>query len=155
VCVAPVFERAASSLLESIPAEGDRVRLVEIGSHCRGAVFLDGSSLITPALEAAIDRIARFHPGFYIGRFDLRVESVAALQEGRGLAVLELNGVAGEPAHIYDPAIGIWRAYLILFAYWKTAFEIGAMNRDRGCRPMRIRDLMNLLARRATRRRQV
>ncbi len=51
-------------------------RSAELGSHCRGSVFLDGGRLATPALEAGIDRISQAHPGFVFGRFDIRADSV-------------------------------------------------------------------------------
>jgi hypothetical protein len=111
-----------------VPAAGQRVRLVELGSHCRGAIFLDGGHLATEALRAAIDTVAKSHPGFYFGRFDIRASSVEELQAGR-FAVLELNGVSAEAAHIYDPAISLWEAYRVLFRQWRIAFEIGAANR--------------------------
>ena len=49
--------------------------LVEVGSHCRGAIFLDASDLLTPALEDAVERVSRPHPGFHLGRYDVRAES--------------------------------------------------------------------------------
>src|SRR4051794_19774660 len=40
---------------DRVPAAGERVRLVELGSHCRGAIFLDGGRHATPALRDAVD----------------------------------------------------------------------------------------------------
>lgn len=116
-----------------VPAKGEVVPLVEIGSHCRGTVFLDGRHLWTCALEQAVDRAAKAHPGFYFGRFDVRAASAAALQKGE-FQILELNGVGGEPAHIYDPAIGIVETYRTLFHHWRTAFAIGAAIREQARR---------------------
>jgi hypothetical protein len=116
---------------DRVPAAGERVRLVEIGSHCRGAVFLDGRRHETPALRAAIDAAAKAHPGFYFGRFDLRTPSIADFQAGR-FQILELNGVSAEATHIYDPAVSVWNAYRTLFLQWRLAFEIGAANRAAG-----------------------
>jgi membrane protein DedA with SNARE-associated domain len=113
---------------DRILATGERVRLVEIGSHCRGAIFLEGSSYETPELRAAIDAAAKQHPGFYFGRFDLRTPSIADFQAGR-FHILELNGVSAEATHIYDPAVSLVEAYRVLFLQWRIAFEIGAANR--------------------------
>jgi membrane protein DedA with SNARE-associated domain len=139
------YRRLSHRSMDEVPAEGERVQLVEIGSHCRGAIFADGSRLITPELEEAIERIARAHEGFYFGRFDLRAPSAEHLRRGEGLRVLELNGVAGEPAHIYDPAVSLLDAYRALFRHWRLAFLIGRLNVERGARPMPLVELARLL----------
>ena len=54
VCMARHHLRILGARAEDIPPRGERVRLVELGTHCRGAVFLDGSWVLTPALEEAI-----------------------------------------------------------------------------------------------------
>jgi membrane protein DedA with SNARE-associated domain len=126
-----------------VPAAGERVRLVEIGSHCRGAIFLDGGRHQTPELLAAVDQTAKAHPGFYFGRFDLRTPSIADFRAGR-FQVLEFNGVSAEATHIYDPAVGMWEAYRVLFRQWRLAFEIGAANRAAGTQPMSLPDFIRL-----------
>ena len=129
---------------DRIPAKGERVELVRIGSHCRGAVFLDAGHLATDRLLRSVDYVARRHAGFYFGRFDVRSDSSATLREGR-FRVLELNGVGAEAAHIYDPEVGLIDAYRSLFLQWKIAFEIGSVNRRRGHRPAGAADLIRLL----------
>lgn len=141
VCLHEAYLRQARRDPGEVPHAGERVPLVEIGSHCRGAIFADAHELRTDALENAIDSLGRAHPGFYIGRFDVRAESAEALREGR-FKVLELNGIGGEPAHIYDPAVSLWQAYAALFRHWRDLFEIGAANRAAGARPMPPRDLI-------------
>jgi membrane protein DedA with SNARE-associated domain len=132
---------------DRVPAAGERVSLVEIGSHCRGAIFLDGAGHETPQLSAAIDAVAQCHPGFYFGRFDLRAPGLADFQAGR-FSVLELNGVSAEATHIYDPAISIWEAYRTIFRQWRLAFEIGAANRAAGARPLTVADFARIVLRR-------
>jgi hypothetical protein len=128
-----------------VPQAGERIQLVEIGAHSRGTIFLDGSRYQTEALEAALDRIARSFEGFYFGRFDLRVSSLAALQQGRDFKILELNGVTSEATHIYDPINSLFEAYRVLFAQWRIAFEIGAQNQARGSRPLALRALLAII----------
>jgi len=131
VCMSQFYLRKLGARVHEVPAAGERVRLVELGTHCRGAVFLDGRWVLTPALEDAIDRISRAAEGFYFGRYDVRAESIEAFREGR-FKVLELNGVTSEATHIYDPRFGIVEAYRALFEQWRIAFEIGAINREAG-----------------------
>jgi hypothetical protein len=128
---------------DRVPAAGERVRLVELGSHCRGAVFLDGGRHETPELLTAIDETAQAHTGFYFGRFDLRTPSIADFRAGR-FQVLELNGGSAEATHIYDPAVSLWEAYRVLFLQWRLAFEIGAANRAAGAQPMIFSDFIRL-----------
>ncbi len=132
---------------DRVPRAGERVRLVEIGSHCRGAVFLDGSRHETAALRAAIDTVAQCHPGFYFGRFDLRTPSLADFKGGR-FYVLELNGVSAEATHIYDPAVSVCDAYRTIFRQWSLAFEIGAANRAAGARLLTLGEFVRMVRRR-------
>jgi hypothetical protein len=140
VCLAGVY-RVPS---DTVPAAGERVRLVELGSHCRGAIFLDGIRWNTPMLADAVERISQAHTGFYFGRFDLRAASVEAFQQG-DFRVIELNGVAAEATHIYDPAVSLLDAYRTMFTQWRIAFEIGAINRARGFAPMPLLDLLRVI----------
>jgi hypothetical protein len=144
VCLASIYLSRSLRPPSDVPDAGEIVPLVEIGSHCRGAVFRDGMHLKTPALEAAIDRVSNAHPGFYLGRFDLRSPSIEAFQHGI-FQIIELNGVTSEPTHIYDPAVSLVGAYRALFTQWRAAFEIGAINREMGVRPMRIAQFVRLI----------
>jgi membrane protein DedA with SNARE-associated domain len=139
-CIADVY---MARLKDRIPAKGERVRLVELGSHCRGAIFLDGARLETPQLAEAIDAAAKSHPGFYLGRFDVRTPSITTLQSGQ-FQILELNGVSAEATHIYDPAISVKEAYRVMLRQWKIAFEIAAENRKSGAVPTPLDDFLRL-----------
>src|SRR5262245_15874449 len=108
--VATFLERLGDRRHE-IPTEGSRVALGLAGNHAQGAMFTDGRSLITPALEARIDGIARAYPGFFIGRFDIRYADRDAFMAGRDLAIVELNGATAECTNIYDPAGSLLSAY--------------------------------------------
>ncbi len=144
VCQAATYLRLAACDVNEVLAPGTKVQIVELGSHCRGAIFLDGVRLVTGALEAAVDRASRALAGFQFGRFDVRSESIADLQAGRFL-IVELNGVSAEAAHIYDPAVSIWQAYRTMFTQWRIAFEIGAANRRLGARPASVGEIIRLV----------
>ena len=152
VCQAPLHLDRFADRLAEVPAAGARVPLVEIGNHCRGTVFRDARALVTPELERRIEEIARGLDGFCFGRFDLRAPSVEEFRAGRGLAVLEVNGVTSEATHIYEPGAGLLAAWRTLFEQWRIAFEIGAANAARGTRPAPPRELLALLGERRRRR---
>ena len=132
VCMAPTHLRVWADQLDRVPAAGERVRLVEIGTHSRGSVFLDGSDVRTPALEAAVDALSkRYEGGVYFGRYDVRAESVEALKRGE-FKVIELNGATSEAVHIYDPKNSVFYAWRTLFQQWALCFEIAAANAREG-----------------------
>jgi hypothetical protein len=130
--ISPLLWRRFGERLDEIPAAGTRVPLVEIGAHCRGALFLDASHLATPALLAVVERWFAALPGYGIGRLDLRCPSAEHLQRGEHLRILEINGVTAEAAHIYHPGTPLWQGYAVMLRQWRLAFEIGAVNARRG-----------------------
>lgn len=145
VCAARLYCERHREQLASVPAKDARVPLVEVGSHCRGAMFLDGGWVVTPALEARVDAIAQAFDGFYFGRFDVRVDGgVDAFREGRGFKIIELNGVTSEATHIYHPGTPLTKAYRVLMGQWRIAFEIGAENHGRGVRCTPLLALLQL-----------
>ena len=130
---------------DRVPAAGERVPLALAGNHCQGTLFRDGGRLVTPELEHRIDAIARHFDGFFFGRFDVRYADEGEFRAGRGFRVIELNGATSESTNLYDPGWPLWRAYRTLFRQWSLAFRIGALNRDRGHRPVGLRELFALL----------
>ncbi len=132
VCMAQHYVRTASVDADSVPARGERIQLAEIGNHCRGTIFLDGRHLLTPALTAEIDRIAKSYDGFHFGRFDVRAKDITSFQAGVGIRVLELNGATSEATHIYDRKHGIVHAWRTLAEQWRILYAIGKHNADRG-----------------------
>lgn len=115
--------------LYSIPKQGEKVILTELGTHSRGSLFLDGSELISDNLIKKIDEISKnFKGGFYFGRYDLITDSEEKLTNGKGIKVIELNGVTSESTNIYDPKHSFIFAVRTLMRQWRIAFEIGAQN---------------------------
>ena len=153
VCMAPFHLRRHQENLFSVPEKGERFKLVEVGTHCRGALFLDGSAVWTPQLEAAIDRLSKQFEGFYFGRYDVVTPCVEDFRNGENFKIIELNGVTSEATHIYQPGTSLWRAYAVLMHQWRLAFEIGAINARRGCKPAPLGKLAALIIRMVTGRR--
>jgi hypothetical protein len=143
ICMADFYLSKNSVRIQEVPVPGEEVQLVEIGTHCRGAIFLDGGDTITPALEDVIDQMAKTFDGFFFGRFDIRVPSKQEFMAGRNLKIIELNGVTSEATHIYDPRFSVFDAYRVLFRQWRIAFEIGNLNCRRGTRPASVSELIS------------
>ena len=132
-------------VLDTVLGRGEQLQLAIAGNHAQGTLFLDGRHLLTPALEARIDEVARQFDGFYIGRFDIRYRDVDEFKAGRDLAIVELNGATAESTNIYDPRTTLVDAYKQLFRQWWLVFAIGAANRRRGAAASSLRRLRDLV----------
>ncbi len=136
-----LFERHRLRLRQVL-AVGARQSLVDVGSHCRGAVFLDGRRLVSAALRARLDEITTpLLPGFHFGRLDIIAPDGEQLRAGRQLKILEVNGVTSESAHVYHPGASLFAAYRAFFRQWWLAFAIGQANMRRGAHtvsPLRL-----------------
>ena len=128
--------------LAMVLADGEAFQTVEIGSHCRGSLFLDGWDKLSPALEARIDTLCQQVPGFCFGRFDIRAEREQGFVDGSAFKILEVNGVTSEATHIYDPQNSVFYAWRILCKQWKLAFEIGAQQRSLGHKGLSLFELL-------------
>lgn len=145
VCLAEAYFARNRERLAGVPPKGEAVELIDIGTHSRGAIFLDGGRVKTIELENKIDEICRGFAGFYFGRFDLRAQSSEDFKLGENFKIVELNGVTSEATSIYDPKNNLFEAYRVLFKQWQTAFEIGAQNRQKGFAPATVLQLTRLV----------
>ncbi len=115
---------------------GEKRILEPIGNHCRGTKFLDDNHLLNSTLDEVFDKIALTIDGFHFGRFDLKVNSIEDLYEGKNIRIMELNGVSSEPGHIYDPKNTLWAAYRDLAHHWKIIADISIQQQRRGIMPV-------------------
>ena len=130
----PRFEQNFPEILAKTPNSGEKVLLEPIGNHARGTKFLNGNACISPEMRAAFEPICRSIPGVHYARFDLKYNTLEALQRGE-FKVMELNGILGEPAHIYDPEFGMFRAYRDLWRHWRLLFRLHRAQKKRGHSP--------------------
>lgn len=135
---------ATDELLDRVPAAGETVRLAFIGSIRVGGLYYDARDFVTPALEERFDAICRSMPEFYFGRFDLRFKSLEQLQRAADFAIIEINGAGSEAIHVWDPRKPVLDVYRDLFRFQAAMFQIGALNRDRGWKPARLRDCLRV-----------
>jgi len=124
--------------LDTVPALGESIKLAFAGSHSRGAIFRNGTDLITPAMEARFDAIAQSLPEFYFGRFDIRFENFDDVRHGHSFTMVEANGAGAESTHIWDRQTGLFKAWGDLMKQYKLLFQIGRANKDRGFEPLSL-----------------
>jgi hypothetical protein len=117
-----------ASRLQIIPNLLQHFRIEEIGNHNRGTKFIDESHRITPKLQKTFQDICKKIDGFYYGRFDIRFDNWADLENGKNFIILEINGAASEPAHIYDPKHSIYYGWTEIFKHQQILFSIAKFN---------------------------
>lgn len=127
--------------LARVPARGEHVQLTTIASARVGSRYEDAGRLVTAALNDIIDRISRAMPDFHFGRFDVRFESVEALQQGR-FSIIEVNGAGSEAIQFWDPGLSLIDAYRGVFAKQRQLFALGAAMRRRGHKPITLAHLI-------------
>jgi hypothetical protein len=130
----PRFQQQNPALMEAVLPDGEQLLLEPIGNHIRGTKFLNGNHLIDADLETTFSEVCRSMNGVLYGRFDLKTHSPEALRQGE-FQVMELNGVLGEPAHVYDPAFGMWRAYRDLYRHWHILYRLHRAQKRAGIYP--------------------
>ncbi len=128
--------------LDSVPNVGEPIRLAFAGSHSRGAIFRNGTSLVTPDMEARFDAISQSLPEFYFGRFDVRFADFADVQRGEGFTIVEVNGAGAESTHIWDRRTGLFEAWRDLMRQYRWLYEIGHANRKRGFANMSVKEFL-------------
>ncbi|RKS01727.1 D-alanine--D-alanine ligase [Flavobacterium sp. 102] len=126
------LQKEYGSQLKDILVKGEKRNLVPYGNHARGAKFLDYSHLISPELTKVIDDMCLQIEEFYFGRMDLMYNTWAELEQGKNFSIVELNGAASEPTHIYDPKHSLFFAWKELARHITYMFEISVANHKRG-----------------------
>lgn len=140
--LAHLYAGRLAARLDEIPQLGERVQLVFAGNHCRGSIFRNGASDLTPALATRIDEIAKSMPDFHFGRFDVRYRSLHGLREGHDFMIIEINGVGSEATHIWDPDASLWSIWRDQMMHFGAAFEIGNDMRKKGAKSCGLRAML-------------
>ncbi len=118
-------------LLNVLP-KGEKLNLVPYGNHARGAKFIDVSHWISPKLTETINEMCLQIPGFYFGRLDVMYNNLEELERGENFAIVELNGAASEPTHIYDPKHSLFFAWRELAKHITLMYKISVENHKNG-----------------------
>jgi len=142
---ADIYLRRNVYRLDEVVPEGERQRIVSVGNHVRGSVFVDGAAHVTPAMTETFDRIAKDIEGFHFGRFDVRFSDLESLKRGDGFTIIEYNGASSEPTHVRDPRTPAQKVWRDSMEHWRYAYEIGAEQRARGARPASLSDIWRIV----------
>ena len=127
-----VLKQEYGKKLRDILPKDEKLNLVPYGNHARGAKFIDGSHWISPQLTTTINEMCLQIPGFYFGRLDVMYNTWEELESGENFSVVELNGAASEPTHIYDPKHSLLFAWKELARHITYMYEISVRNHKNG-----------------------
>lgn len=127
-----VLKQEYGKKLVAILPKGEKLNLVPYGNHARGAKFLDWSALISDKLTHVLNEMCLQIPEFYFGRLDVMYNTWEELENGKNFSVVELNGAASEPTHIYDPKHSLFFAWRELARHITYMYEISTENHKRG-----------------------
>jgi hypothetical protein len=130
----PFLEKTEPFMLDRIIPEGESYTVSPYGNHARGALFLDDSSSVNPALTSLINEICASMPSFFYGRLDIRYQSRELLEQGKNYSVIEVNGAGSEPTHIYDPRHSVFFAWKEIIRHWRLLYTISRANHRLGFR---------------------
>lgn len=126
-----LMKKLGESIYSILP-EGEYKLLEPVGNHCRGTKFINRNDQIDNAVRDVMVGLLRKMKGFHYGRFDMKITSWEELRIGKGIQVLEFNGVSSEPAHIFHPGYSLVKAYRDIFHHWQIMAKISEQNRGAG-----------------------
>lgn len=128
----PILKKEYGQQLKTVLGTGEKRNLVPYGNHARGAKFIDSSNLISDKLTKVIDDMCQEIPEFYFGRLDVMYDSWDDLENGKNFSIVEINGAASEPTHIYDPKHSIFFAWKELARHITYMYKISVENHKKG-----------------------
>ncbi len=134
------LQREYGKKLKEILPIGEKRNLVPFGNHARGAKFIDVSHWTTPKLTETIDAMCQEIPQFYFGRLDVMYNTWEELENGKNFALVELNGAASEPTHIYDPTNSLFFAWKELARHIKYMYQISVLNHKNGAKYLSFKE---------------
>lgn len=122
----PILEHCID-LLDDVPAKNTVIKPVALGNWDYGAEYIERSDLIQPDLITFMDQLNTTIGLFNYARYDIMTSSYSDLSKGR-FTILEINGVKGEPIHIYDKKYSLIAAYREIFKHWEYILKISQQN---------------------------
>lgn len=109
--------------LDNIPGKGTKIVLDEIGNYSRGAKFFSlNEEVDAPMVEAYYDHYKEL-TGLNFFRIDCKADTLEDCKNGN-YKILEVNGMKGEPLHIYDPKSTFFGNVKALRLHWSHIQQV-------------------------------
>ncbi len=138
------FQAIYGNKLNHVLNNGQIHNLITIGNHARGSKFIDISDLITPKLTKTINKICNKIPNFYFGRIDIKYNTFEELENCSKFSIIEINGAASLPTHIYDPKHSLFFAWKEIIKHFNIMYEISKINHSMGVPYLNFKEVISI-----------
>ena len=131
--------------MDDIPSHGEIIRLHTIGNHCKGTEFIDHSQYISDKMQLKFNELLTEIAVFEYGRFDIKVQLREDLETFKNFKIIEFNGLAAEPIHIYDERTGYFKSLTTFAHHWSFLNKISEYQEIAGTKPLKTKDIWTKL----------
>jgi hypothetical protein len=107
---------------------------ITIGNWDYGATYTNRSNFMTKEMTNSFQAVNNQVGLFHYARYDIKCSSMESLAKG-DFIIIEINGVKGEPIHIYDLGTNLVYAYKEIFKHWNYIMVISIRNMKKGAKP--------------------
>lgn len=121
---------------QSIPSENQYVPLQVARKHGKGSSYRDITGRVTSKLQAVCSEAAH-QIGLHFGRFDVKADSLDALQQG-DFYIMETNGSFSLDLTIHDNRHSLATKTRRLRAHWKRFFQQATSHQSSECSNIRL-----------------
>lgn len=105
----------------------NELRIVNgLGNYDFGATYIEHTEVKSPLKKAITDLFTALQ-NYDVARIDVKAKNWNELQNGH-FKVLEINGLNGEPIHIYDQKYTLFSAQKEILKHWKQIHYISKNN---------------------------
>ncbi len=137
-----IIASSTSELNETLASK--ELRLVNgLGNYDFGATYREHTEVKSP-LKKAVEELFTALQNYDVARIDVKANDWNGLQNGC-FKVLEINGLNGEPIHIYDQKYTLLAAQKEILRHWKQIYIISKNNAKLYTNRTRLLDGIQLL----------
>ncbi len=115
--------------------EGEQIIIHKMGNHCKGTEFINANDKITHEMEAFFNQFMKNHNDIEYGRFDIILNKFNDLETGN-FKIIEFNGLAAEPIHLYDSSVGYINSLKVFKQHFEHMQVISRYNKKKGIKAM-------------------
>jgi hypothetical protein len=113
--------------LHVVLKKGEVYQPILIGNWDYGANYIERTEMANHVLTQVMEDINKTINLFNYARYDIKCKTEEELFLGF-FKILEINGVKGEPIHIYDSKYSLAKAYSEIFKHWGFIMKISKRN---------------------------
>lgn len=117
--------------LNLVIEKGKTHKPTSVGNWDYGANYIERTDLLNKTLLESFEKLNKKINLFNYARYDIMCNSIEDFLQGK-MIVLEINGVKGEPIHIYDRKYSLFKAYGEIFKHWGYIMKISKRNMKEG-----------------------